>query len=107
MAEVNGEVNGEARMEDVVSNNSTSHLGKRKRTATPEPASSPTNTKQASLQAVLKDTLLLIRKYVSSLRETLRIANLSLQARYVAFVAEIPNSNIRFRSPRREESASC
>lgn len=54
-------------MEDVVSNNSTSHLGKRKRTETPEPTHPPANTKQFSLQAVLKDTLLLIRKYVSSL----------------------------------------
>ncbi|KIW11334.1 hypothetical protein PV08_10634 [Exophiala spinifera] len=47
-------------MED---NNSTSHLGKRKRTATPEATHPPANAKQPSLQTSLKDTLLSIRKH--------------------------------------------
>ncbi|KAK5192685.1 hypothetical protein LTR92_007860 [Exophiala xenobiotica] len=56
------EVNGVSKMEDAVSM-SNSHLGKRKRTTSPEPAIASKNTKSFPLQAVLKDALLLIRRH--------------------------------------------
>jgi len=49
-------------MEDTVSI-SASHLGKRKRTTSPEPVTAPKNTKSFPLQAMLKDALLLIRRH--------------------------------------------
>jgi hypothetical protein len=70
------EINGISEMEDAVSM-SNSHLGKRKRTTSPEPAIAPKNTKSFPLQAVLKDTLLLIRRYGTSFKLALHATNLS------------------------------
>jgi hypothetical protein len=63
-------------MEDAVSM-SNFHLGKRKRTTSPEPAIASKNTKSFPLQAVLKDALLLIRRYATSSKLVLHVTNLS------------------------------
>ena len=55
------EVNGISKHEDTVSV-STTHLGKRKRTLSPEPSTPPENEKISSLQNTLQQLLQQLRK---------------------------------------------
>lgn len=57
------ETNGISKPEDTVSA-STSHLGKRKRTPSPEISTSPAVAERTPLQAALQDVLQQLRKYV-------------------------------------------
>lgn len=58
------EANGIDKYEDTVQV-SISHLGKRKRTLSPDPTNSPAKDRNAPLQTALQDVLRVLRKCVS------------------------------------------
>ncbi|EXJ94700.1 hypothetical protein A1O1_03097 [Capronia coronata CBS 617.96] len=59
------EENGVSQQDDTISV-STTHLGKRKRTVSPDPAKSPTKVKDSPLQAALQEVLRTLRKHDST-----------------------------------------